>query len=113
VKADPSRLVWVHAQSEKDHAVHEKFARAGAWVEFDGIAPDSADWHRECVEFMAGKGLLGRTLISQDAGWYHVAEPGGGAYRGYTYIYTDFLPRLDPAWARQLMSTNPAQAFGA
>jgi phosphotriesterase-related protein len=108
----PSKFVWVHAHNEKDHAFHEQAGRAGAWVEFDGIAPETADWHLACVRFMADKGLLGRTLISQDAGWYHVGEPGGGAYRGYTYIYTGFLPRLDPPWIEPLMRDNPVQAFG-
>jgi len=111
-KVGASRFVWVHAQSEKDHALHEKVARAGAWVEFDGISPKSADWHLRCVRFMAAKNLLGRTLISQDAGWYHVGEPGGGNYRGYAYIHTDFLPRLEPAWQQRLMLDNPRAAFG-
>jgi len=111
-KVSPSKFVWVHAQSEKDHAIHEQAARAGAWLEFDGISAKSADWHLDCVRFMAAKNLLGRTLISQDAGWYRVGEPGGGTYRGYAYIYTDFLPRLDPAWVSLLMSENPVKAFG-
>jgi phosphotriesterase-related protein len=38
-KVSPAKFVWVHAQNEKDHGVHEKMARAGAWVEFDGIGP--------------------------------------------------------------------------
>ncbi|MBM3812657.1 MAG: phosphotriesterase [Acidimicrobiia bacterium] len=111
-KVAASRFVWVHAQSEKDHAIHEKVARLGTWVEFDGISPRSKEWHVECVRFMAGKGLLSRTLISQDAGWYHVGEPGGGNYRGYGYVYTDFLPALEENWRGQLMRENPAQAFG-
>jgi phosphotriesterase-related protein len=111
-KVGAAKFVWVHAQNEKDHAIHEQVARAGAWVEFDGIGPRSADWHFECLRFMAGQRLLGKTLISQDAGWYHVGEPGGGQYRGYAYIYTEFLPRLEPAWRRQLMVENPARAFG-
>ncbi len=106
------KFVWVHAQNEKDHGIHEQVARAGAWVEFDGIRLKSADWHLECVEFMADKGILDRTLISQDAGWYHVGEPSGGNYRGYTYIYTDFLPRLRPEWVPRLMLDNPTAAFG-
>jgi len=110
-KVQPAKFVWVHAQSEKDHAIHEKVARGGAWVEFDGISAKSADWHLECVRFMAERNLLDRTLISQDAGWYHVGEPGGGEYRGYTYIYTDFLPKLNPAWVRKLMVENPERAF--
>jgi phosphotriesterase-related protein len=111
-KTPPAKFVWVHAQNEKDHAFHRRAAQAGAWVEFDGIGSKSADWHRQCVQFMAAGKLLGRTLISQDAGWYHVGEPGGGDYRGYTFIYTDFLPSLDPAWVQTLMVTNPGAAFG-
>ncbi len=112
MKIDPSRFVWVHAQNEKNHALHEKAARLGAWVEFDGIGPKTAAWHLDCVRFMAGKNLLGRVLLSQDSGWYHVGQPGGGDYRGYAYIYTDFLPRLDPAWVDRLMWENPRAAFG-
>jgi phosphotriesterase-related protein len=111
-KASPAQFVWVHAQNEKDHNFHRGAARAGAWVEFDGIRRESLDWHRQCVQFMAAEGLLNRTLISQDAGWYHVGEAGGGNYRGYTFIYTDFLPALDNSWVRALMVENPSRAFG-
>jgi phosphotriesterase-related protein len=111
-KVRPAKFVWVHAQNEKDHAIHEKVARAGAWVEFDGIGPKSLDWHLESVRFMAEKGLLGRTLVSQDAGWYHVGEPGGGNYRGYTFVYSDFLPKLEAAQVTTLMWDNPRAAFG-
>jgi phosphotriesterase-related protein len=106
------KFVWVHAQSEKDHAFHEKAARAGAWVEFDGIRPNSADWHLQCVRHMAARDLLGRTLVSQDSGWYRVGEPGGGEYRPYTYLYTDFLPRLESGWAGVLLIDNPVRAYG-
>ncbi len=47
--------------------------------------------------------MLDRALLSQDSGWYHVGEPNGGSYRGYSYIYTGFVPTLDPAWARKLL----------
>lgn len=107
-----SRFVWVHAQNEIDHDVHARVARAGAWVEFDGIRESSANWHRQCVEAMSKRGLLNRTLISQDSGWYHVGEPSGGNYRGYTFLYTGFLPLLDPAWHRPLLIDNPKSAFG-
>jgi phosphotriesterase-related protein len=110
--APAARFVWVHAQSEKSHELHTQAAKAGAWVEFDGINEKSADWHRECVEFMAGAGLLGRTLISQDSGWYRVGEPKGGNYRGYAYIYTGFLPALKQEWVTVLMRDNPVKAFG-
>jgi phosphotriesterase-related protein len=61
---------------------------------------------------MADKDMLGRTLISQDSGWYRVGEPGGGNYRGYSYIYTDFIPRLSAGESRRLLIDNPRTAFG-
>ena len=112
-RVSPAKFVWVHAQNEPDHGVHEKVARAGAWAEFDGIAPKTVEFHLECVRFLASKGLLKRTLVSQDLGWYHVGEPGGGEFRAYTYLYTDFLPRLKPAEVRVLMWENPREAFKA
>lgn len=111
-KVPLSKFVWVHAQNEKDHSIHEKVARAGAWVEFDGIGANSADCYRDCVRFMSEINLLGSALISQDAGWYNVGEPGGGQYRGYSYLFTDFLPRLERNWIRILMTDNPVKAFG-
>jgi phosphotriesterase-related protein len=108
----PEKFVWVHAQNEKDHAVHAKLALAGAWVSLDGINAKSAGWHLQCVRFMAARGLLGRVLLSQDSGWYRVGQPGGGDFRPYTYIYTDFLPKLEAAWRGRLMWDNPRLCFG-
>jgi len=111
--APAGAFVWVHAQNEKDHALHLQVARAGAWVEFDGIREASLDWHVECVRAMKQAGLLHRTLISQDAGWYHVGEPKGGKYRGYTLLFREFLPRLafGKAEVNQLLVGNPRAAF--
>lgn len=113
MKVAAKKFVWVHAQNEKDHSVHEKVARAGAWVELDGINARSADWHLACVRRLADSGLIGRTLISQDSGWYRVGEPGGGQFNGYTYIYTDFVPRLKAGEAETLLVKNPVACFGA
>lgn len=107
------RFVWVHAQNERDHSIHREVGQAGAWVEFDGISSKTAAWHKECVEFMAGVGLLGKVLISQDSGWYRVGEPGGGTYNGYDFLYTGFLPMIEPKWWGQLLWENPRAAFGA
>ncbi len=107
------QFVWVHAQNEKDHAVHEAVARRGAWVEFDGISARSAAFHQQCVEYMASKKLLGRTLISQDSGWYHVGEANGGPFNGYDYLYREFLPLLNPKWKKKLLWENPREAFGS
>ena len=115
-RASPSRFIWVHAQSEKDHSLHRQLAREGMWVEFDGIRPSTLDWHLECVQVMADAGLLDRVLISQDAGWYRPGEPGGGKFRGYKYLFADFLPALERAGfskadVEQLIEINPMRAL--
>ncbi len=112
-KAPARRFVWVHAHSEPNTAIHEKVARAGAWVEFDALRPGKSDWQLECVRHMAARGLLSRTLIAGDSGWYHAGEPGGGNFEPYSYIYTGFLPQIEPGRRTLLMVTNPAEAFGA
>jgi phosphotriesterase-related protein len=108
-----NRFVWVHAQNERDLSLHEKAARAGAWVEFDNVSEKSADWHRQCVLNLHEKGLAGRVLISQDSGWYHVGEPSGGQFNSYSWIYTGFLQTLDQKLSRELMVANPRDAFGS
>lgn len=112
-----SSFIWVHAQSERDHDLHRRIARSGAWVEFDGLNQNSLDWHLDCVRAMAEAGLLNRTLVSHDAGWYRPGEPGGGSYSGYTFLFREFLPRLRAGGFSQneiesLLIKNPAMALG-
>lgn len=113
LRCPPGKFIWVHAQSEKSLDAQEAIARAGAWVELDGIGEASAARHRECILNLHAKGLLHRVLISQDAGWYHVGEPNGGNYRGYTYIYSGFLPTIPKDLWKPLMVDNPRRAFGS
>jgi phosphotriesterase-related protein len=112
----PEAFVWVHAQNEKDAALHVKAAAAGAWVSFDGIRPSSLDAHVRAVGAVIEGGQIGRVLISQDAGWYRVGEPGGGEFRPYTGLFEEFLPSLRKAGStedqvRTLIVENPAKAF--
>lgn len=111
-----SRFVWVHAQNEKDPAVHAGAASRGAWVSFDGLSESSFDRHVELILGMRRRGLLGRVLVSHDAGWYHVGEPDGGTYRPHDLLFTDGLPALrkhglSDAEIRQLIEENPRQAI--
>ena len=111
-----SAFVWVHAQSEKDMNLHLRALELGAWVEFDGISPSSIARHVELVRNAKQRGLLHRVLVSHDAGWYHVGEPGGGKFRAYDTLFTDFLPALreqgfNEADIEQLLVTNPREAF--
>lgn len=113
---DPSAWIWVHAQNERDPALHLEAARRGAWVEFDGVGPDSIERHVELVLALRDAGRLDRVLISHDAGWYHVGEPGGGTFRPFDTLFTAFLPALERAGLgdgerSRLIVDNPARAF--
>ena len=105
----------MHAHNEGDDASLKRAAERGAWVEFDGIGPDSVDRHVQLVKMMADAGHLGRVLVSHDAGWYHVGEEGGGTFRPFDTVFRRFVPAikeaLNEAAVTQLLVTNPAQAL--
>ncbi len=112
----PNAFVWVHAQNEKRLSVHQTMASAGVWVEFDSVSPENLEQYVAFMNFMKQQNLLHRTLLSHDAGWYHVGEPGGGNYRGYGALFDVLLPRLQQEGFTQeeltlVLVTNPAQAF--
>lgn len=112
----PGAFVWVHAENEKDTAIHEDAARRGVWVELDGLSERSFDRHVALVRHMHRQRLLGRVLVSHDAGWYHVGEPDGGVYRPHDLLFTRFLPELrkqglGDADLRQLTVENPRAAL--
>jgi phosphotriesterase-related protein len=112
----PSAFIWVHAQSERDAAFHTRAAARGAWVEFDGISPTSVSRHVDLVRHMKTEGRLGNVLVSHDAGWYRVGEPGGGRFRPYDTLFTAFVPALRAAGfgepdVRQLLVGNPRTAL--
>jgi phosphotriesterase-related protein len=112
----PEAWIWVHANSERDRELHLKAARAGGWVEFDGAAEATIQQHIELVLALRRHDLLGRVLISQDAGWYHVGEPNGGHVRGYDLLFRRFLPALRKAGltedeVNRLVVDNPREAF--
>ncbi|HKJ67327.1 MAG TPA: phosphotriesterase [bacterium] len=113
---DGRALIWVHAQNEEDPALHVRAAKAGIWVEFDGIHPDRIEAYVKRVQAMKEAGYIHKVLLSQDAGWYHVGEPDGGTYRPHDTIFTDFIPALKSAGIssadiQQMTVENPRQAF--
>jgi phosphotriesterase-related protein len=65
---------------------------------------------------MRDAGLLDHVLISQDAGWYTIGQPGGGTPRSYELLFTHFVPALRArgfmdADLDTLLVRNPAKAF--
>ena len=112
----PDAYIWVHAQNERDRATQDWAARQGAWVELDGVSPEALEGHVESVVDLIRRGHIGRILVSQDAGWYRVGEPGGGRYRPHTFILDAFVPALlrrgvSEEQVRTLLVHNPAHAF--
>lgn len=112
----PDAYVWVHAQNADD-AVLRKAAAAGAWISLDGIRPRSLQRHADALGWLKEEGHLQQVLLSHDAGWYDPAKPGGGNYRGYDVLFTEFLPLLRERGVSsddidQVLIRNVARAFG-
>ena len=111
-----SSFIWVHAQNEREASFHTRAATRGAWIEFDGVSPSSAAQHVELVVRMRKNGLLDRVLVSHDAGWYRVGEPGGGQFRPYSSLFESFVPALKLAGLadddiRTVLVRNPRLAL--
>jgi phosphotriesterase-related protein len=112
----PKAFIWIHAQNEKNEEMHRQAARRGCWVEFDGVNARTMGRHLALTQSMRAAGLLNQVLLSQDSGWYHVGEAGGGEYRGYDFLLKDFVPALrragfSAAEIDQLLITNPPRAL--
>ena len=113
---DPSAWIWVHAHAERDRMRNVEAARRGAWIEFDALSPIRSERLVAFVLTMKEHGMLHRVLVSHDAGWYHVGEPDGGAFRPYDTMFSTFIPGLKNAGftdaeIHQVLVTNPAEAF--
>jgi predicted metal-dependent phosphotriesterase family hydrolase len=111
-----SSFIWVHAHNERDVSFHTRAAARGAWIEFDGVSPSSVARHVELTALMKARGLLDRVLVSHDAGWYRVGEPGGGQFRPYDSLFTVFVPALRAAGfqddeIQRLLVINPRLAL--
>jgi phosphotriesterase-related protein len=104
---DPSALIIVHAGNIGDTKVHLQLAKAGAWVEYDGVGDESIEKH-----------VGDQVLLSHDAGWYRVGEGESGKkkIRPYTTIADKLIPALKKAGVSEdelhmLFVDNPARAF--
>ncbi|MHC5034631.1 MAG: phosphotriesterase family protein, partial [Planctomycetota bacterium] len=112
----PSAFIWVHAYIEDDVNLHYRAAEQGAWVEYDWLDTSTVEQYVGFLTEMKARGLLGRVLVSHDAGWYTVGEPQGGDFRPFDAMFTEFIPALqeagfDEAEIRQLTVDNPRQAL--
>ena len=116
INVHPSAFVWTHAQAEQDKTLHVKAAKMGAWVSLDGIGWGDFEKYADTIENLRSEGMLNRTLISHDAGWYKPGEKEGGSFTGYTNIFKELIPLLKKREftdneIQQLLIKNPAEAF--
>lgn len=115
--------VWTHAQGGTS-SQHATLARRGAWISLDGlgwVAPENGDSsalkkYVEQIVYMKEQGLLRRTLIAHDAGWYTHGQPGGGRFQPYTPVFTLLIPMLKKSGfserdIEQLLIKNPQEAY--
>jgi predicted metal-dependent phosphotriesterase family hydrolase len=113
---DVEAWIWVHAQIEKDNSYHIEAAQKGAWISFDGIDENNIKENVTHLNALKSKNLLHKVLVSQDAGWYNVGDMNGGKIRGYTTLFTAFIPALRAEGYSEediqlLMVKNPSMAF--
>ncbi len=96
---DPARYIVAHADgieadptaAEDDHVA---LLRRGVWLEYDGIGWGPLEKQERLVLAALERGYADQILLSQDAGWYHVGEPGGGEVQPMTALLGQFAPRL-------------------
>jgi phosphotriesterase-related protein len=113
---DPSRFIVVHADGEPDPTYHREIAHRGAWVEFDSIGGRPIEEHVAMALAFLEQCGPDHLLLSHDAGWYWIGEPGGGRQRGFTALAGELLPALRARGVaevvlHQLVVENPTRAF--
>ena len=88
----------------------------GAWIGLDGLNDNNVEDYVGMIKNMKENNMLGKVILSHDAGWYHPGEEKGGEYRGYTTLFKKLIPLLknenfSKKEIHQLLVSNPAEAF--
>ncbi len=113
---EPRKWIFIHAHLEPDFELIRLVARAGSWIELDGIGAASDASVLATLLKLLDAGFERQVLLSHDAGWYAVGEPDGGEPRPYTHLTSVFLPLMrelgvSDETSRVLTVENPARAF--
>lgn len=111
----PSAWVWTHA-SEGTNQGRVRAARMGAWISIDDVDVENVTEIADRLEVLKKNGLIGRVLISHDAGWYDPDEPENDDIKGYTDIFDHLIPELisrgfSDLDVDQLLINNPREAY--
>jgi phosphotriesterase-related protein len=105
--------VWIHANNCKDEGALKSAAEDGAWLSFDGIAPENTARHLALVDLMKAMGRLKQVLLSHDGNSFRA---GGRPMKPYSALFTHFIPALREAKyseteIRLMTVDNPARAL--
>lgn len=113
----PEAFTWTHSQSGTNEE-RAKAAEMGAWISLDYVNEDKENisFYIEMIGYLKQHGHLDRILISHDAGWYQVGQPGGGNFRPYTAVFTHLLPAMKENGftdeeITQILEKNPREAY--
>ncbi|MDH5380007.1 MAG: twin-arginine translocation signal domain-containing protein [Cyclobacteriaceae bacterium] len=112
----PDAFIWVHAQNEKDPEYYKKVGNAGGWISIEGIREGNFEEYISKIIYLKENGLLKRTLISHDAGWYDPDKPDSTDFAPFTVIPQKMIPALKEKGFTnkeidQLFVKNPIEAF--
>ena len=111
----PEAFVWTHAL-KATHEEHIEIGNKGAWVSFDKVNEKNTEELVSAITNMREHHMLNKVLLSHDAGWYNVGQPGGGEFRPYTALFTNLLPALKKSGftqeeTDQMLIKNPIDAY--
>ncbi len=90
-----SRLVWLHADTEKNYPLIIQLMNKGVWVEFDWTLSTATDfsWYVTKIKDLVSTNLIDKLLISQDAGIYIVGvNEDAFSIRPYSRVFKEFVP---------------------
>jgi phosphotriesterase-related protein len=113
---EPAKWIFIHANAENDFDRVREVAQSGCWIELDAIGSAPDDLLLRQLLRLLEWGFGDQVLLSHDAGWYSVGEPGGGTPRPYTHLTAHFIPLIRGAGIGtetidKLTMLNPARAF--
>ena len=100
------RSTFLHLIQAKEPG---KAAEKGAWLEFDGVSPKFLERRLDLVTEMKKHGYLDQIMVSHDAGWNRPSEPGGGAFRGFDKLFSEFLSALKKMGFTDLEIRQPTE----
>lgn len=106
--------IWVHANKARDLAALRQAAESGAWISLDGLDEQTMGRHLELARQMKEWGRLKQVLLSHDGNSFRAG--GKRPIRGYTALFTDFMPLLRQSGftqdeVRWMTVENPARAY--